>query len=607
MKFSERWLRTLVDPPLDTAALAEKLTMSGLEVESIEPAAPAFEGVVVARIESVAPHPNADRLRVCTVDAGLSERLSVVCGAPNAAAGMTVPCALVGAKLPGGVDIKRTSVRGVESAGMLCSARELGISEDAAGLLALDDALITLKITPNRADCLSLVGIARDVSAVTGAAFIPPPSSVVAVATDARRGVRVDDRQACPRFVSRTIERIDPKAPTPEWMKQRIERSGIRSISAVVDVTNYVMLELGQPLHAYDGAARRGVLESGRDPGQVASAWLHERRRLSLRARRRFRWLRDCRRARNATDPGYLRRARGSARRCSRRAAAACTRAAAPVARRAASRHRRPGRDDRDVPRAPAHSVRARRQRLRRDAAVVAVRSRDRGRPDRGGRAPRRLRRDSCRAVRACAANAAGTRSADRTVPTETTVGRARLPGSDHIQLREQHGRSGAFLRSRRRGGAGDRAQSDREPPRRHAYDAGRGSARRAANQPRAKARARPRVRSGPRVSARQRRVRAADEDRRARLRRRIRRAVGRAEARCRFLRCEARCRGARGAACADNRARGASRAASRTVSASDVGRPSDRLAGRAASAAFEALRISEATNRVRARPRATD
>jgi len=268
MKFSERWLRTLVDPPLDTAALAEKLTMSGLEVESIEPAAPAFEGVVVARIESVAPHPNADRLRVCTVDAGLSERLSVVCGAPNAAAGMTVPCALVGAKLPGGVDIKRTSVRGVESAGMLCSARELGISEDAAGLLALasnapigadlrealalDDALITLKITPNRADCLSLVGIARDVSAVTGAAFMPPPSSVVAVATDARRGVRVDDRQACPRFVSRTIERIDPKAPTPEWMKQRLERSGIRSISAVVDVTNYVMLELGQPLHAYD-------------------------------------------------------------------------------------------------------------------------------------------------------------------------------------------------------------------------------------------------------------------------------------------------------------------------------------------------------------------
>ncbi len=268
MKFSERWLRTIVDPPLDTAALAAKLTMSGLEVEAVEPAAPPFDGVVVARIESVAPHPNADRLRLCTVDAGQRERLSIVCGAPNAAAGMKAPLALVGAKLPGGLEIKRASVRGIESAGMLCSERELGISDDAAGLmalaadapvgmnvreaLALDDALITLKVTPNRADCLSLVGVARDVAAITGTAFTPPPAAAVAVTSAARRDVRVDDSQACPRFVSRTIERIDPKAPTPQWMRQRLERSGIRSISAVVDVTNYVMLELGQPLHAYD-------------------------------------------------------------------------------------------------------------------------------------------------------------------------------------------------------------------------------------------------------------------------------------------------------------------------------------------------------------------
>jgi phenylalanyl-tRNA synthetase beta chain len=258
----------MVDPPLDTAALAEKITMSGLEVESIEPAAPPFDDVVVARIERVAPHPNADRLRVCTVDAGQRAPLSIVCGAPNAVPGMKAPCALVGAKLPGGIEIERASVRGVESAGMLCSARELGISDDESGLmvladdapvgadlreaLALDDALITLKITPNRADCLSLVGIARDVAAVTGSPFRPPAVNAVAVTTNARRGVRVDDAQACPRFVSRTIERIDPKAPTPEWMKARLERSGIRSISAVVDVTNYVMLELGQPLHAYD-------------------------------------------------------------------------------------------------------------------------------------------------------------------------------------------------------------------------------------------------------------------------------------------------------------------------------------------------------------------
>jgi phenylalanyl-tRNA synthetase beta chain len=268
MKFSEQWLRTMVDPPLDTAGLADKLTMSGLEVEAVEPAAPPFDGVVVARIESVAPHPNADRLRLCTVDAGGRERLSVVCGAPNAAAGMKAPLALVGARLPGGLEIKRASVRGIESAGMLCSARELGISDDAAGLmplscdapiganlreaLALDDALITLKITPNRADCLSLVGIARDVAAITGAPFTPPPAAPTTVTSSARRNVRVDDSQACPRFASRTIEGIDPKAPTPEWMKQRLERSGIRSISAVVDVTNYVMLELGQPLHAYD-------------------------------------------------------------------------------------------------------------------------------------------------------------------------------------------------------------------------------------------------------------------------------------------------------------------------------------------------------------------
>jgi len=268
MKFSELWLRTLCNPSLSTEGLCDKLTMSGLEVEETSPAAPPFAHVVVARIDAVAPHPDADRLRVCTVDAGGSEKLQIVCGAPNAAAGMVVPCALEGATLPGGLAIKRATMRGVESRGMLCSAKELGIDDDASGLLALDtslapgtslrealaldDTLITLKLTPNRADCLSLAGIAREVAAITGAPLKLDEVAVTPVTFQGSRAVRVEDQQACPRFVARLIDGIDPTAPTPAWMKQRVERSGTRSISAVVDITNYVMLEMGQPLHAYD-------------------------------------------------------------------------------------------------------------------------------------------------------------------------------------------------------------------------------------------------------------------------------------------------------------------------------------------------------------------
>jgi phenylalanyl-tRNA synthetase beta chain len=285
MRFSERWLRTLVDPPLDSAGLCDALTMGGLEVEEAVPAVPPFSGVIVARIDAVAPHPNADRLRVCTVDAGTGAALQIVCGAPNASAGMKVPCALPGALLPGGFAIKATTMRGVESKGMLCSAKELGISEDAAGLLpvpadapvganvrdtlALDDALITLKLTPNRADCLSLAGIAREVAALTGAPLAAPARASIDVRSTASRRVRIEDPEACPRFASRTIEGIDPTAPTPEWMKQRLERSGIRAISAVVDVTNYVMLELGQPLHAYDDRLLEGdIVVRFANPGE---------------------------------------------------------------------------------------------------------------------------------------------------------------------------------------------------------------------------------------------------------------------------------------------------------------------------------------------------
>ena len=276
MKFSEHWLRTMANPPIGSPELCERLTMAGLEVEEATLAAPPFSGVVVGNIERVDPHPNADRLKVCIVDIGVPERLTVVCGAPNAVAGMKAPCATIGARLPAGLVITRASVRGVESQGMLCSAKELGIADDAAGLLALpadavvganlrdaldlDDTLLTLKLTPNRADCLSLLGIAREVAAFTDTSVTQPrpptcrsphaPSATCASKTS----------EACPRFVSRTIEGIDARAATPEWMKRRLERSGIRSISAVVDVTNYVMLELGQPLHAYDDRLLEGSI-----------------------------------------------------------------------------------------------------------------------------------------------------------------------------------------------------------------------------------------------------------------------------------------------------------------------------------------------------------
>jgi len=274
MKFSEHWLRTLVDPPIDTSTLCDKLTMSGFEVEAVESAAPTFSNVVVGVILQVAPHPEADRLRICSVDVGGKAPLRIVCGAPNVAVGVRAPTALEGATLPGNQIIRRSAMRGVESQGMLSSARELGISEDASGLLALpadaapgtdvrdvldlDDTLITIKLTPNRADCLSLLGIAREVSAITRAALDMPASVRVPVTSQAARTVRIEDDDACPRFAARVIEDIDARAPTPSWIKTRIERSGIRSISAVVDITNYVMLELGQPLHAYDNRLLEG-------------------------------------------------------------------------------------------------------------------------------------------------------------------------------------------------------------------------------------------------------------------------------------------------------------------------------------------------------------
>ncbi|MDR3300840.1 MAG: phenylalanine--tRNA ligase subunit beta [Candidatus Accumulibacter sp.] len=280
MKFSESWLRSLVNPTVTGGDLSHLLTMAGLEVEAEETVAPAFDGVVVAEVLAVTRHPDADRLNVCRVDIGDGDGSArqIVCGAPNAAAGLKVPCALPGARLPGGVKIKIAKVRGVESLGMLCSARELGISDDAAGLLTLppdapvgqnirdyldlDDRLLTLKLTPNRADCLSLTGIAREVSALTDTPASYPSATPVPVSTDARRQIILDAPEACPLYCGRVITGVDARAPTPDWMKRRLERSDIRSISALVDITNYVMLELGQPLHAFDNRQLEGAIHA---------------------------------------------------------------------------------------------------------------------------------------------------------------------------------------------------------------------------------------------------------------------------------------------------------------------------------------------------------
>ena len=268
MQFPESWLRTLVNPPIATDELAHRLTMAGLEVEDTAPAAPAFSGVVVAHIVEIAPHPDADKLRVCQVDDGSGERLQIVCGAPNAAAGLKVPLARVGAELPGGMKIGVAKMRGVQSSGMLCSARELGLSQDHAGLLELpadmvpgqsirealdlDDTLFTLKLTPNRADCLSILGVAREVAALTGAPLSVPTAVAVPVPLDERLPVKIEAPDLCGRFGGRVIRGVNARAATPVWMKTRLERAGQRSLSALVDISNYVMLELGRPSHVFD-------------------------------------------------------------------------------------------------------------------------------------------------------------------------------------------------------------------------------------------------------------------------------------------------------------------------------------------------------------------
>jgi len=276
MQFPESWLREFCDPPLTTQQLADLLTMSGMEVEELRPVAPPFSGVVVAEILEAVPHPQADRLRVCKVSVGRGETLQVVCGAPNARAGLRAPLAVVGAQLPpaaGAPDGKPFVIgvgklRGVDSAGMLCSAKELGIADDHAGLLELapeaplgrplrehlqlDDTLFTLKLTPNLAHALSVYGIARELSALTGVTLRTPKTSPVRPEHDQRLPVEVLAKDLCGRFSGRIVRNVDTRARTPDWMVQRLARCGQRSVTALVDISNYVMFEYGRPSHIFD-------------------------------------------------------------------------------------------------------------------------------------------------------------------------------------------------------------------------------------------------------------------------------------------------------------------------------------------------------------------
>lgn len=275
MQFSESWLRSLVQTSLSSEELSHLLTMAGLEVEEMTPVAPVFDRVVIAQILTKDKHPDADRLNVLTVNVGGSEPLTIVCGAQNVSIGMKAPCALVGAKLPG-IEIKQAKVRGVASFGMMCSAKEIGLAEESTGLLELsadavvgqsirehfnlDDHLITLKLTPNRSDCLSLNGIAREVSALTGASLAALPKASFAQSEIKFNKINVVDSAACPRYLARVIKGVNAKAVTPAWLVERLERCNLRSISPIVDVTNYVLLEMGQPLHAFDLAKLHGEI-----------------------------------------------------------------------------------------------------------------------------------------------------------------------------------------------------------------------------------------------------------------------------------------------------------------------------------------------------------
>lgn len=290
MLFSESWLRSYINPELTSDELCEAMTMAGLEVEEVSPVAPPFTGIVVAEVVSCRDHENSDHLHICEVNVGQEELLQIVCGAPNVRAGIKVPCAMIGAVLPGDFRIKQAKMRGVLSQGMLCSARELGITEDHSGLWILpqdmtvgedirtachlDDKKIEIKLTPNRGDALSLIGVARDLHAVTGAPVNFPEIVPVQANSDTKIELDVQAVDLCGRYTTRRIDNLNVKAETPQWMKDRLERSGQRSISALVDISNYVMLEMGVPTHFSDADKIVG--------GKYTVRWAKEGEKIAL-------------------------------------------------------------------------------------------------------------------------------------------------------------------------------------------------------------------------------------------------------------------------------------------------------------------------------------
>ncbi|MCK4493827.1 MAG: phenylalanine--tRNA ligase subunit beta, partial [Methylococcales bacterium] len=284
MQISEAWLRALVNPAISTDELVEQLTMAGLEVDSVKPAAADFSNIVVGEIVTIEKHPDADKLNVCSVDVigngngneNKNEPLQIVCGANNVRVGLKIPVALIGAVLPGNFKIKKSKLRGVLSFGMLCSETELGLAESADGLmeladdapvgtdirdyLRLDDHIIELDLTPNRADCLSVEGVAREVATFNQMDFKALDFEPIKPTHEEALVINVNAPEGCPRYLGRLIKGVNPKAPTPLWMQERLRRAGLRSLSALVDVTNYVLLELGQPLHVFDAAKLTGEI-----------------------------------------------------------------------------------------------------------------------------------------------------------------------------------------------------------------------------------------------------------------------------------------------------------------------------------------------------------
>ncbi|RLA08027.1 MAG: phenylalanine--tRNA ligase subunit beta, partial [Gammaproteobacteria bacterium] len=277
MFISESWLREWANPDLDRDQLCERLTLAGLEIGTVLPAGPTLNKVVVGTILTTASHPNADRLKLCKVDVGDAEPLDIVCGAPNARAELRVAVAQVGAKLPGGLKIKKSKIRGEVSLGMLCSSQELELDQESDGILELPedaavglslseyldltDYILEVELTPNRGDCLSARGLGRDLAAISGAEFSGLPTTVINAQIDEAPVINLANAESCPRYVGRLIRGVNAAAPTPMWIRERLRRSGIRSLSLLVDIANYVMLELGQPMHAFDLAKINGPIQ----------------------------------------------------------------------------------------------------------------------------------------------------------------------------------------------------------------------------------------------------------------------------------------------------------------------------------------------------------